>query len=994
MKRLLLAVAVLGACGAAFAANTSVAYPAAVGGVVTLNVGEGDVTTYTGTIPSDATSVVKTGLGKAVLQDASADYIGSVTVSGGVLAPMTVTAFGGGDDEHITSVTVEKDATLDISELSAYPFFFFHDLTIAGSGAAGTKGAVVYDRSSLTGNNDVFFRMFKLTDDAVIYFNAGWRIGIMNKAANMWGTKDDIDLGGHQLTFDGEGRLSSHAINWKNGKLRFTGKTNYMIEVSGGFTGSAGSELIWESAGNLETPSLAGTIGAGWTLKVNETFQFQHKPASGLLTWAGDIQIADGKTLEVATSVVADKYNEMKFTGNVQGGVLSNVGPALATFACNGITNNQFSTGPVGQMMVMQGGDHYTGNLSVKGAGALMQFTNCTLVVTNSTDVTEKGWLRLNKVTGSLPGLNAGSAATSEAVDSTLTIRGFSAGGGGKNTFYTSVASNILRNSTITLELAPNSTFYNNGVPEKFRIQSCAELLIDNSAVYGVLGDQGGYRNISTAMFSMPQESNMGSGWIRILGASSVTNIGLHCGGKQGRGAVFQKDGVAAWEGYGGWAGSRFIDFGNALENRGYYILDGGTCLFMKPVYIGYDDETGHGFYVQRGGAAKVTGSAQSSTSGFTVGKNGYAEAYIGGGTFDFPTTEVQITARGTTDETKCPVSVITFANTGTVATAATWLYAHRTNCSETVFNFNSGAMLKARCIKRPAADSYPLAKIYWNFNGGVIAPFYNDVGDGDFAANASPDRATVYDGGAVFDTTYAVNEQGTPMGARLKAPLVAATGKGIASITLPTDAGFLAEQYLGPVRIHIEGAGQGATALVDYDEEARRPRGVIITCPGFGYDENTVVTIESNLTTGPRYTCAFTLADNAGTGPIVKRGDGQMVLSAASQLGGDYVIEKGTLSFDGDVTVTTTVRMTCAAIFGGGGLVATGKLDLSNATFEVSDPENLPSYRDAKPSVCFSGSQVVGFPRQAADYGAFQLYGGGNRLKFGVRSGLLLFVR
>ena len=47
MKQLLLAVAVLCACGAAFAANTSVAYPAAVGGVVTLDVGEGDVTTYT-----------------------------------------------------------------------------------------------------------------------------------------------------------------------------------------------------------------------------------------------------------------------------------------------------------------------------------------------------------------------------------------------------------------------------------------------------------------------------------------------------------------------------------------------------------------------------------------------------------------------------------------------------------------------------------------------------------------------------------------------------------------------------------------------------------------------------------------------------------------------------------------------------------------------------------------------------------------------------------
>jgi hypothetical protein len=111
--------------------------------------------------------------------------------------------------------------------------------------------------------------------------------------------------------------------------------------------------------------------------------------------------------------------------------------------------------------------------------------------------------------------------------------------------------------------------------------------------------------------------------------------------------------------------------------------------------------------------------------------------------------------------------------------------------------------------------------------------------------------------------------------------------GQSITAITLPADVltPISYKRMIGPPRIAISGNGHGATAIADYDDATRTVKGVIVTSPGYGYDGETTVTVDSwdRKSTFP---CTYMLGEVAGGG-FTKKGGGKLTLGGANNIAG-----------------------------------------------------------------------------------------------------------
>lgn len=328
-----------------------------------------------------------------------------------------------------------------------------------------------------------------------------------------------------------------------------------------------------------------------------------------------------------------------------------------------------------------------------------------------------------------------------------------------------------------------------------------------------------------------PQNRN-GLGWtsygdIELVGGKVIVN-----GGKStlSFGQGNQGEGVLAMSG-GEWV-SAALNLGN--KGYGLWYQTGGTSIISNKVHVGQagrEDDGARGYFTLSGAGTRASipyPSGQAASSGFI----------------------------------------------GCCATSAV----------QTVVNLNDGATLDVRRFWKDPASADSAARFYINFNGGVFAPYgpWQIFGNGaatDFGTPVNPpDRVTVYPGGAGFDITGALNSGGVPNRVDVSVPLLAPTGKGIASITLPDAAKGLA--YAHRPRIYIEGDGQGATAVAEIDPATCRLTGVTVTSPGWDYtEENTRVYVSTNVYINPTdrfaksIACGVTLADNSPTGGLTVRG-------------------------------------------------------------------------------------------------------------------------
>lgn len=376
--------------------------------------------------------------------------------------------------------------------------------------------------------------------------------------------------------------------------------------------------------------------------------------------------------------------------------------------------------------------------------------------------------------------------------------------------------------------------------------------------------------------------SNGGYNGRLVVEAGAVVSNAM-CVGNKGRGAVYQRGGEVYWSNPSSFDNNCF-----GARGYGYYGLDAGSLKITDWTGMGIWNNDARSFYVQRGGTL--------SASSITLGGMGRAEFYVGGGTAK--TGQILVGSEsdysGPSDE-----AVLTVDNGASLSIprGSKLIFGH-TNGFVAVVNLNRGGSLSTSRMNTQGKGASYGSKVFYNFDGGVLCPLTAWGFTDSWSASANdPTRATIYDGGLTVDATTCKTLDNAD--SRFPFPLLRPSGRGVKAITLPpADSAFWSKNFLGPTRIRITGAGQAATALVDFDHATRKPRGVIVTGAGFGYDENTTATIES-WNDAETYPCAVETFEHSCTGGLTVAGSGGLTVVAANTYGGPSTADGGTLTFE-----------------------------------------------------------------------------------------------
>ena len=240
----------------------------------------------------------------------------------------------------------------------------------------------------------------------------------------------------------------------------------------------------------------------------------------------------------------------------------------------------------------------------------------------------------------------------------------------------------------------------------------------------------------------------------------------------------------------------------------------------------------------------------------------------------------------------------VTLMGAGTTLHVGKYMRVFWTNAGgDFTLNINDGAMLLSPNLYR--LDGGDGCQMKVNLNGGIIRKlsasgwFANGTNWNDTARQ--PTRVTAYEKGFTIDTSRMSAD--VNMEYAFQSP---GAGKRIKSIALPmSDAAYMADVFMGPPTVTISGSGEGATAFVDYDDVGHTNRGVIVTCPGWGYGNDTVVAIESGNRQGT-YTCSVEFEDQPETGwtGFRKVGTPRLNMYGANTYRGDTEVVEGILSF------------------------------------------------------------------------------------------------
>ncbi len=500
-----------------------------------------------------------------------------------------------------------------------------------------------------------------------------------------------------------------------------------------------------------------------------------------------------------------------------------------------------------------------------------------------------------------------------------------------------------------------------------------------------------------------------------IVEAGSVVSNRLRIG-YSGRGAVYQRGGEVYWK-----VGSSADTDVFAARNYGFYGLDAGVCNRTGWMGTGIWNTNACSFFVQRGG------TFTSISGDLAMGAKGYAELYVGGGT----NTLKNVTLGTDGDYPQADSATLTVANGGVLDMGRNRLYALHTNGFTAVVNVNSGGSLTCGRINSNGKGARFGSELLLNFDGGTLCPAmawgFTDQWD---ASGNDPTRATVYDGGIVMDASKCATDNAA---SRIPFGFSRPYGKGIKAIALPpADSPFWTKNFLGPTRIRISGAGKAATALVDFDLATAKPKGVIVTGAGFGYDDNTTVTVDS-WDGKTNYPCAVTLFEHEAKGGFTLRGKLGVTLAAANTWGGPTTVESGTLTFvnsatyptgsplvmrpagivdfnnvgrtlpsitgagtvkNADVTVTNGLSFYVADASTNACLHLTGKLTLGpGTTVSVLDHENLVT-GGASMVIAKADGGIVGEPVLSDMDNRWMLYVRGKELRFGYASGTKILIR
>ena len=578
----------------------------------------------------------------------------------------------------------------------------------------------------------------------------------------------------------------------------------------------------------------------------------------------------------------------------------------------------------------------------------------------------------------------------------------------GDGTGQHAIGAASLANGTCRMDLenAGRVHLYRNNIWLAGNGNNLNTLSISNTVFDGVVG---------TSILPICMGIDSGYNGRLIVEAGSVVSNRLRIG-TNGRGAVYQRGGEVYWKAESAANTDTF-----AAQNYGFYGLDAGVCNRTGWMGTGIWNTNSCSFFVQRGGTFTCL------SGDLSMGAKGYAELYVGGGT----NTLKNVTLGTDGDYPQADSATLTVANGGVLDMGRNRLYALHTNGFTAVVNVNSGGSLTCGRINSNGKGARFGSELLLNFDGGTLCPAmawgFTDQWD---ASVNDPTRATVYDGGIVMDASKCATDNAA---SRIPFGFSRPYGKGIKAIALPpADSPFWTKNFLGPTRIRISGAGKAATALVDFDLATAKPKGVIVTGAGFGYDDNTTVTVDS-WDGKTNYPCTVTLFEHEAKGGFTLRGKLGVTLAAANTWGGPTTVESGTLTFVNSATYPTgsplvmrpagivdfnNVGRTLPSITGAGTvknanvtvtnglsfyvadastnacLHLTGKLTLGpGTTVSVLDHENLVT-GGASMVIAKADGGIVGEPVLSDMDNRWMIYVRGKELRFGYASGTKILIR
>ena len=520
-------------------------------------------------------------------------------------------------------------------------------------------------------------------------------------------------------------------------------------------------------------------------------------------------------------------------------------------------------------------------------------------------------------------------------------------------------------------------------------------------------------------------------------------------------GAVYLNDGGKLyWRGgvkNQGWIGDQGSGY-LAVNDGGEFVSEG---LLSIGAYGNAYGDGGFGLVRQRGGTVRMTRSADIDFS-VRLGRDNHScgHWYQTGGTSTF-SNHVALCFADTLLNCSGTESVITLSGDGTAMNIANGKYLEScvsSNAVTGVLNLNDGATLSVRRIFKNYAstaegntdkfntqairESVAASKFYVNFDGGILKPVeYGTMFNSRGGVYDDPDRITVYAGGAVVDTSLS-----TSGSLYWSAPILKPSGNVLLSVSLPTDPAWT-NKFIAPPRVAISGVNQhGATAVAELDEATGRLTGIIVTSPGNDVPGDITVTIKSGDLKST-FNCPFSVGAPAKDGGLVKRGANKLELQMAAATPNTYegptVVEDGTIQFNnktypeasplvlkggrielgghaytipslagygtvtggGGITVTNELRISCADLFGQGRSIAAQKVTLgSDLRLVITDPENLASYKEEQPAAFLTASTSLSGNAPTLDldasYGEWVCRKSGNTLTFGMRRGMIIFVR